>query len=295
MTEPETPTPTPELPAAQPWEPGSGEVTAELKLAVTRVVEALGTVPRDAPDPSERLDEVGADPALAEDAGSLIPPGEPAVTDVVYPQLGGLETDTASVMVVARQTWLQAGEPVSRMVTADVRLDGPEGERTVSGIRPVEYDSVGSASLPGSLRAAVDQGQIELPEAAAADLVTADIYPGVVESMAGLAEKYEYSVSVVRSGHPDEVFGTDRLSNHTRGRAVDVWAIDGVPVAELDRNGDTLRGFLEDAARWGADSIGGPVDLDGGPGGTYFSDTLHHDHVHIAFHPPSRNATDDVG
>src|SRR5690625_8020274 len=77
-----TPTPTPQLPSAQPWEPGSGEVTADLKRAVTQVVEALGTVTGDASNPSGRLAEIGADPALANDAGTLIPPGEPAVTDV---------------------------------------------------------------------------------------------------------------------------------------------------------------------------------------------------------------------
>ena len=37
-------------------------------------------------------------------------------------------------------------------------------------------------------------------------------------------------MSVLRSGHPLHVFGTTRTSDHPRGRAVDVWALDHRPL-----------------------------------------------------------------
>lgn len=266
-------------------------MSADVKIPAVRVVEALGTVSDDAPGPGDRVAEVGADPSLAEAAGSLVPPGEPAVTEVVYPQFGGLEPDTASVMIVARQTWLDGGEESSRTVTADVRLERAAGDWEVSRVMPVEHAAVASSAVPESLRRVVRDGRVQLPAAAAGDLSGGDVHPPLVETMAGLAQVHEYSVTVVRSGHPENVFGTDRPSNHTRERAVDVWAIDGTPVAELDPDGPTLRGFLENAARWGADEIGSPVDPDG-PGGIYFTDLAHSDHVHVGFEPPSPSGSD---
>ncbi|MFD7834155.1 hypothetical protein [Streptomyces sp. NPDC059761] len=59
--------------------------------------------------------------------------------------------------------------------------------------------------------------------------------PGAISrrgSVAGPADTCRMSVSVVRSGHPLNVFGTGRPSDHPVGRAFDVWAVDGHPVVD---------------------------------------------------------------
>lgn len=43
------------------------------------------------------------------------------------------------------------------------------------------------------------------------------------------------------------MFGTNRTSNHTRGRAVDIWAINRRPVVTMGTDDQTLLRFLEAA------------------------------------------------
>ena len=99
-----------------------------------------------------------------------------------------------------------------------------------------------------------------------------------------LAGSYRMYVSVVRSGHPLDVFGTSRPSDHPRGRAFDVWQIDGRPVVDPATPRSLVAAFMRDAAAAGSYNVGGPV-LPGG-GATvnqFFSDDTHHDHVHVGF------------
>ena len=98
----------------------------------------------------------------------------------------------------------------------------------------------------------------------------------------GLAAAHVVDVSVVKSGHPLYVFGTNRLSDHPRGHAVDVWAIDGHPVVS-PANRPLVESVMRLGASLGAYQVGGPVDLDGA-GLQYFSDNTHHDHIHLGFH-----------
>ena len=111
------------------------------------------------------------------------------------------------------------------------------------------------------------------------------IAPNLLRIMARLAEHTPYGVTTLSQGHPYEVFGTDKQSDHTRGRAVDIY-----------RLGDTL--VIDDRAegsmtyktvQWlydqpGIRQIGSPWALDG-YGGKSFSDRLHQDHLHIAANP----------
>ena len=100
-------------------------------------------------------------------------------------------------------------------------------------------------------------------------------------ALLALAEHYVVDVSIVRSGHPIYVFGTSRLSDHPRGRAVDVWALNGRRIVDPSN-----RAFVERAMRVAASvgpyQVGGPVDLDGA-GSQYFSDQTHQDHLHLGF------------
>lgn len=280
-TSEQPPPPDASLPPPDPWQPAAGEIQPEVKVAAVRVIEALGTAPDAASTPAQRLTAVGADPALAGTSGALVPPAAPSVAVVVYPQYGGLTPDAASVMTVVRQSWLAEGDVVSRTVTVDVRLGRAGAGWQVTELRTVPPVDATTVDLPAAVAALVTGGRVDLPPAAAVDLATgAD--ERVVEALTRLSETYLISVSVVRAGHPETIFGTDRPTNHMSGRAVDIWAIDDRPVVGLALDDPLLVAFLTAVAALGGDDVGGPVDLDG-PGRIHFADALHRDHVHIAF------------
>jgi hypothetical protein len=273
------------LPDVVAWQPAATEIQPEIKLAAARVIEALGNASTTASTPQERLAAMGADPALVAGAGALVPPSAPSVAEVVYPQYGGLTPDASTVMTVVRQTWLAAGAAMSRTITVDVRLARDSDGWRVTALFPVEPVDRSTLDLTAPAAALADDPQVDLPPAAVFDLAVG-VDPRVVDVLARLSRTYALSVSVVRAGHPVEIFGTDRPSKHTSGRAVDVWAIDGVPVVTMGIDDPLLVGFLDAARELGAQSIGGPVDLDG-PRGVHFADDLHRDHVHIAFDEPA--------
>lgn len=277
-----TPTPAPRLPSVTPWAAGPNEVRPEVKTAATRIVESLGNVPDPGGAPQARLIAAGFDPALADRARALVPPSAPAVAQVVYPQYGGLTSDAASVMVVVEQVWADdaSEEVVRRTVTADVRLARVGAGWTVVDLRPATVGSV--AAAPGPIAQLLANRSVRLPEAARSDLAAGLVAPEVVQVLLGLAAAHQVDVSVLRSGHPEEVFGTTMTSNHTRGRAVDVWAVDGRHVVDMAPDDPVLLRFLASARALGSDEIGGPTDPDGA-GGAHFSDALHRDHVHIGF------------
>jgi hypothetical protein len=87
-------------------------------------------------------------------------------------------------------------------------------------------------------------------------------------------------VSVVRSGHPIDVFGTTRPSDHPRGRAVDVWRVDGHAVVDPATPAALVDNLMRRAAALGSYNVGGPRQLSGSQ---FFSDRTHRDHVHMGF------------
>jgi hypothetical protein len=281
---PEPPLSGPDLPVVSPWQPGSNEITPEIKLAAVRVLEALGTVPDGAAvsPAAGRLTAAGAAPALESAAGALLPPAAPAVAQIVYPQYGGLERDTASVMAVLRQTWVDGEELRDRLVTADVRLQRSGRTWTVTELHPVAPAPDAAAALTGPAAELAASPRMQLPNAALADLAAGVVDERVVVALLGLSRRYELAVTVFRNGHPENVFGTDRTSNHTRGRAADIWSVDGRPVVSMAKDDPFLLDFLAAVRATGSDEIGGPLDPDG-PGGKHFSDDLHRDHVHLGF------------
>jgi hypothetical protein len=139
-----------------------------------------------------------------------------------------------------------------------------------------------ASALPSSAAGLLANPRLHLPVAAHADIASGTISAGVLGALHGLAARHVIDVSVVKSGHPLYVFGTTRLSDHPRGHAVDVWAIDGHPVVN-PANRPLVESVMRLGIALGAYQVGGPVDLDGG-GSRYFSDNTHHDHVHLGFH-----------
>ena len=129
----------------------------------------------------------------------------------------------------------------------------------------------------------LDHPEIRLPDSAAWDIRRGDIDERLLQAMARLGERTPYAVAVLKSGHPRNVFGTSRVSNHAHGRAVDIYAVgEWNVISQRRESSDAYR-----ASRWALDAIrpselGGPWDLDGGAG-IAFTNTVHQDHIHIGF------------
>ena len=263
-----------------PWTPSTpGEPEPQAKAAAARAVQVLATYGAgdgivDAA--RERLRAAGEEPTLADAASVLLDPSARGSVEIVYPQLGGLEPTEASVMVVAR---FAATTTVTR--TVDVRV-----ARGPGGWRATAIASIGGTQPPSpqasmAALALIDDARVELTDSARWDLEAGLVDDRVVELVRALAVDHELAITVFGSGHPPNVFGTDRTSNHTAGRGVDIWAIDGRPVA-AQRDDPVIPSIIEQALTLGATEVGAPIDTDG-RGGVVFTNTVHHDHLHLAF------------
>jgi hypothetical protein len=125
--------------------------------------------------------------------------------------------------------------------------------------------------------------RVVLPPAAERDVRGGVMDDSVLRALLSLSARHRLDVSVLRSGHPLLVFGTDRTSDHTDGLAVDIWALDGRPIIERGAS-ETVADFMRAAREAGAYQVGGPVDLDGS-GASFFADDTHQDHIHLGFNP----------
>jgi hypothetical protein len=199
---------------------------------------------------------------------------------VLEAQYGGLLTGAASVLVVTR-TWRRRGGRVEHGgATYDVRLSrGPSGWR-VTAVHP-SHPGPPSRRPTADERAVLRSDRIVLPPAGEADVRSGQVHESVLAAMLKLAERYDVGVSVVRSGHPTYVFGTDRLSDHPQGRAFDTYRIDERLVVDRRTPERLVVGYMEAVARAGSYNVGGPYLL--GPAPQWFSDRTHHDHVHAGF------------
>lgn len=279
-----TPAALPPLPA---WSPGPGEVQSDVKLAATRFVEVAGTWSGGTggvPEVAARLAAHGLSPELAATAGALTDASAiAAAVEVVYPQYGGLTTDRASVMVLLTQHLLSSdGSRTSRQLSLDVRLshDG-DGEWEVTTIDPDAAPAPAKAITPLAEQVLANP-DIRLPEPAVADVRSGLVDDAVLAILDEVGRTHAVDVSVLYTGHPRNVFATDRQSNHTRGWAVDIWRIDGLAVVDPGTPREVLIDVMTTAGRLGATDVGAPFDLNGSRPG-YFTDDVHKDHLHIGF------------
>lgn len=280
-TVPPAPTTTALARTAQ-WEPGPGEPAVEVKLAAARAVEAVGNH-RDGEGTVEaaraRLAAAGLEAGFADSATLLLGPGQ-ATAAVVYPQLSGLATSEAGVMLVVdiRRATDAGVEEVRR--TLDVRVAGGAGRWRATAVAADPPAASGAAS--DAAIALADAPSLDLSVEAADDLRRGAVDERLVALLSQwVAEGIELGVTVFSTGHPANVFNTGRMSNHTAGRAVDIWAVGGAPMAG-NRDSPVLRDLVARAIAAGATEIGAPFDTDGA-GGLVFTDTVHEDHLHIAF------------
>jgi hypothetical protein len=286
----QTPTPLPatDVPRVAPYELLAGEIEPRCKAAAVRAVEAALTWSSEAGGSAgagARLRRIGQPSALARRFLPLLDGAVASSVTISYPQYGGLSDDRskASVMIPAEQRLRDrpGAEPTTRSMTLDVRLSKVAGVWRADDVLVARKPPAPTAASAVS-RAVLETDRIVLPAAARADVQAGAVDERVLDLLAALSRRWALRVQVFKSGHPYTVFGTDRVSNHSLGRAVDIWSIDGVPV--IDRRRSPWRALMAAAADLGADEIGGPEDLDRKPGRRpYFTNAVHQDHVHLGF------------
>ncbi len=203
--------------------------------------------------------------------------------EVEYAQLGGLTPDTASIMVVVEQTIGGNGPERVETRTMDIRLrHGAAGTW--------EFEELASAggvpvARPDDLRpvaaAVVDDPRIGLPDSAEWDIYAGHTGDSLLTTLAELAEIMPFSAAVLHTGHPYNVFGTGRVSNHSIGRAIDIYEVGGQRVIDGRVEGSVTHDFVTMLAQ--RDDIyefGAPWDFPDARS-RMFTNLVHQDHIHI--------------
>jgi hypothetical protein len=270
------------LPTTHTWVARTGEVSPSVKRVATTLVETLGAWSHgqgDVASARARLSKAGYDPALAGELTSLLGVGTDAVVAVRDAQYGGILSSTASVLVVVDQWRLTSDGAVhAGGTTVDVRLEKGSPHWRVVAVHPAA-PGLPTSSLTRSARSVLADSRIHLPHAAHADVAAGRIHDTVLSLLLAMAQQHIVDVSILRSGHPLYVFGTSRASDHPKGRAVDVWALDGKPLV-LQANHTLAASAMRFASAHGAYNVGGPVLLSGSG---FFSDRTHQDHIHLGY------------
>lgn len=219
---------------------------------------------------------------LGEAAGPLIYSGQWSRGEIVYPQLGGLRNNRASVMVVTSQTVGSGSQAEFTVVrTLDIRLVmGGEGwEFDYLSSAGGTFDNVGDLTLAHAVAA---DPRIEMPDSARLDILSGLVSPVLLRVMADIAEQTPYGVVVLATGHPHHVFETDRTSHHTTGRAVDIYRVGDRNVIDDRHQGSATRALVEWLLQHpDVRQVGSPWDLDGSSSRS-FTDAVHQDHLHVA-------------
>jgi hypothetical protein len=226
---------------------------------------------------------LGLDPGLTGQAGPLLQTADQvaATVQVTDAQYGGILDSSASVLVVLQQwTLARDGTVTPGGTTVDVRLVSAQPRWTVTELHPADPGPPAAAISSAAQQVLALPDRIQLPVASTADIRSGQVHDSVLHAMLTLAQQHVIGVSVVRSGHPIDVFGTTRPSDHPRGRAFDTWRIDGQAVVDPATSHSLVDGYMQAGAAAGSYNVGGPRLLSGPQ---FFSDNTHHDHVHLGF------------
>lgn len=220
--------------------------------------------------------------ALARSILPLVERGVQSSGEVLYPQLSGVTPTTMGTMVLVRQTKEDADgnrDSVERVI--DIRLRRTDG--------PWRLDRVGSvggtpprrpAPLSMAAREILAHPRIQLSDSARWDIQGGGVDERLLDALSVAAERRRYSVGVLRSGHPPNVWATTRPSAHSAGYAADIYAVGGRPVVEQQREGSPAFQLAADLVAGGASQVGSPWILGTGAPRS-FSDDVHQDHIHL--------------
>ena len=291
VTEGRTPSPTSPARTPTPWptperyEADAAEGFPNGKRLAARVAATALTYPLRS-SASEVARRLGTSAVrrreLAAAIEPAVDPGMASSGEVIYPQLSGITPSSLGAMVVVRQR-LRRADGQSRTVTrvVDVRLRRDGGPWRLDRIGSVGGRAVPRPSgLSSAARRVLDNPRISMPDTARWDIYRGGIDDGLLDTLADLAERRRISVSVLRSGHPREVWATSRPSAHSRGYAADIYAIGGRLVVSQRDRGSPAHALTSSVVAAGAAQVGSPWVL--GPGGSRsFSDDVHQDHVHV--------------
>ncbi len=236
----------------------------------------------------EGIEDIAArlPPEAAPFAGALHRPGTWSTGRIIYPQLGGLLPGGASVMVVVEQMWAEPEGVHVEWRTLDIRLIRTGGIWQVASLESNGGEPLAPpANLSPEALAVLADPRIELPDSARWDIYAGLVSPKLLALLARMAEWDGFGVVTFSTGHPWEVFGTARQSDHSRGLAVDIYRLGPDLVIDQRQTGSRVHQFVQ----WlyqqpEVRQIGSPWALDG-RGGRSFTDALHQDHLHIAVYP----------
>ena len=291
-------------PYPAPWEPTVNEVQPDAKrmgatIAATITNYDAGTSLNDVltalPPGAARIEGLIGEVDIVHHQGMW------SRGTVEYVQLGGHHEGRISNIVVIRQDIGVQGEsePQRRETRVmEIRLARDEAGdwrlETIasSGGMPVERP----ADLSATAAAVVDHERIDLPDTAAWDIYLGSIDRNVMEVMLDIADRTAYSVVVLKTGHSYNVFGTDRVSNHSVGRAVDIYKLESELVVDSHA---TFSKFYELSAwivsRYDIREFGSPWRFPDAVAHT-FTNEVHHDHLHIGLfaYPTSPDEPSDA-
>lgn len=277
---------TPPPPPSSTYDPPAGEILADAKRLGGAVAQALTTYEADM-SLADVLERFAVDPeryiALSEEAAIVHHAGMWSLGTVEYAQLGGHLNNRASIMVVVRQ---ELGvEELERVETRtmDVRLVRAPGGAWVfdalasAGGVPVDRP----ATLSALAAAVVDDRRMRLPDSAIWDIYAGHTDEALLRLMADLADRTPYVVTVLHTGHPYNVFETDRISNHSVGHAIDIYLLGETFVVNDRADDSTTRAHVEWlAGRTDIKELGSPWKLPDATART-FTNEVHQDHIHI--------------
>jgi hypothetical protein len=117
----------------------------------------------------------------------------------------------------------------------------------------------------------------------APDLASGRLDLRVQSLLAVLAQRHTIRLSCLHTGHSRLVKGTNRVSNHTVWRALDIDRVDGQPVTAHSHAARQLVGWLDGLqGPLRPAEIGSPFDLGHRP---YFTDEGHQQHLHVGYGP----------
>lgn len=283
---PVTPTTTGDpLPSVKPYNPLPSEQEPEVKATAARFLELVSTYELGGGSltaTQNRLATAQLPPELAREVTRLLDDAAASVGEIIYPQLAGLTGSQASVMALLRQTSQRAGGEATTVTRSiDVRLERAADGWRVTGVTSDGGAPPDSSAPPPLPQQVLDSARLSMSDSARWDVASGRIDDRLLRLVLTLAETYTLDITVFATGHPANVFGEMSVSNHTEGRGIDIWAVDGQPVIGAASDGPATAAVVA-ALQLGATEVGSPWDVDG-PGGPSFANALHADHLHLAF------------
>lgn len=266
------------------YEPGRNEADPSAKRVAGRIAQQLTTYGADATatEIAGRVTHPRGSASLAAAARPLISRGDRSRGEVLYAQLGGRTASAMAIMVVIRQRLgsERRGDRVS-VRTLDVRLRRAGREWRFERLASAGgWPQPRPANLSSVARAVVDNPRIRLPDSARWDIFRGKVNPRLLATMSDMACRSSYAVGVISTGHPRNVFGTRRRSDHPDGDAVDIYAVGERPVVRQRGFGTPAHKLARRLIARGVRQLGSPWVL--APAATSFTDAVHQDHLHVA-------------